>query len=112
MFHLISYFINLDISNLLKKTSTKHELLNLLADISHLCQEIGLLLNVSDNVLNGLKHNQESNTTKLSEIIKCWLSTTQRHLVTRETVIDSIEGPIVKHMKKANEIHQYLTKAS
>ena len=96
----------------MKKTSTKHELLNLLADISHLCQEIGLSLNLSDNVLNGLKHSQENNTTKLFEVIKCWLSAIQQHLVTWETVIDTIEGPIVKHMKKANEIHQYLTKAS
>ena len=95
----------------MKKIPTKHELLNLLADISHLRHEIGLSLNVSDNVLNGLKHSQESNTIKLSEVIDSWLATTQQqHLVTWETMIDAIKGPIVKHIQKANVIHQHLTK--
>ena len=90
----------------MRKTPTKHDLLKLLADISHLWHVIGLSLNVTDNVLFGLKHSQESDTIKLSEVIHSWLTTTESSW---ETLIDAIKGPIVKHIRKANEIHQYLT---
>ena len=92
------------------KVPTKHELLNLLADISYLWPEIGLSFNVSDSVLGGLKHSQERNTVKLAEVIDSWLTTTEPHLVTWETVITAIKGPIVNQMRKANELRQYLTK--
>ena len=91
----------------MKKAPTKHELLKLLADISNLWEEIGLSLNVSDNVLGGLKHSPKSNAVKLSEVIHSWLTTTESSW---ETVIDAIKGPIVNHVIKANEIHQYLAK--
>ena len=91
----------------MKKAPTKHELLKLLADISHLWQEIGLSLNVTDNVLGGLKHSLESNAVKLSEVIHSWLTTTEPSW---ETVIDAIEDSIVNNTKKANEIRQHLTK--
>ena len=94
----------------MKKVPTKHELLKLLADISHLWHEIGLSLNVSDSVLGGLKRSQESDTIKLSEVIQSWLTTSQPYFVTWETVIDAIKGPIVKHIEKANALHQHLTK--
>ena len=73
--------------------------------------EIGLSLNVSASVLGGLKRSQERDTVKLSEVIDSWLTTTESHLVTWETVITSIKGPIVNNIKKANEIHQHLTKS-
>ena len=91
----------------MRKTPTKHELLNLLADISHLWPEIGLSLNVSDNVLDGLKSSQERDTVKLAKIIDSWLTTTESSW---ETVIEAIKGPIVNHVIKANALHQYLTK--
>ena len=94
----------------MKKAPTKHELLNLLADISNLWHVIGLSLNVSDNVLAGLKCSPEINVVKLSEVIDCWLTTTQPHLVTWEAVIDAIKGPIVNNIKKANTICEHLTK--
>ena len=94
----------------MKKAPTEHELLNVLADISNLWYEIGLSLKVPHNILDGLKRSQESDAIKLSEVIHSWLTTTKSHLVTWETVIDDIKGPIVKHIKKASEIHQHLTK--
>ena len=94
----------------MKKAPTEHELLNLLADISNLWYEIGLSLKVPRNILNCLKRRQESDAIKLSEVIHSWLTTTESHLVTWETVIDAIKGPIVNNIKKANEIHQHLTK--
>ena len=94
----------------MKKAPTEHELLNLLADISSLWYEIGLSLNVSHNILDGLRRRQESDAIKLSEVIHSWLTTTESRLVTWETVIDAIKGPTVNNIKKANEIHQHLTK--
>ena len=94
----------------MKKVPAKHELLKLLADISHLWYEIGISLNVSDSVLGGLKHSQESDAIKLSEVIHSWLTTTESHFVTWGTVIDAIKSPIVKNNKKATEILQHLTK--
>ena len=96
----------------MKKAPTEHELINLLADISNLWYEIGLSLNVSHNNLDGLKRRQESDAIKLSEVIHSWLTTTESHLVTWETVIDAIKGPTVNHVIKANEIHQHLTKGN
>ena len=93
----------------MKKAPTEHELLNLLADISNLWREIGLSLKVPHNILDGLRRSQESNAIKLSEVIHSWFTTTESHLVTWETVISTIKGPIVINIKKANELHQYLT---
>ena len=89
---------------------TKHELLNLLADIDEKWYEIGLSLKVSQNVLNGLTSNQFSNIYKLDQVIESWLTTTESHLVTWETVIDAIKSPIVNNIKKATEIHEHLTR--
>ena len=72
--------------------------------------EIGLSLKVSHNILNGLEIFQRSDIFKLCEVIRWWLTTTESHLVTWETVIDAIKCPIVNNIKKANEICQHLTK--
>ena len=71
--------------------------------------EIGLSLKVPHKILDGLKRSQESDAIKLSEVIHSWLTTTESHLVTWETVISTIKGPIVNNIKKANELRQYLT---
>ena len=94
----------------MKKVPTEHELLNLLADISNLWREIGLSVKVPYNILDRLKRSQESDAIKLSEVIHSWLTTTESHLVTWETVISTIKGPIVNNIKKANELRQYLNK--
>ena len=94
----------------MKKAPTEHELLNLLVDISNLWHEIGLSLKVPRSILDGLKRSRESDAIKLSEVIHSWLTTTESHLVTWETVIDAIKSRIVNNIKKANEIHQHLTK--
>ena len=94
----------------MRKTPTELELLNLLVDISNLWHEIGLSLKVPHSILDVLKRSQESGTIKLSEVIHSWLTTTESHLVTWETVIDAIKGPIGKHIEKVNALHQYLTK--
>ena len=94
----------------MKKIPTEHELLNLLADISYLWNKIGISLEVRHNILDCLRLSQKSDVIKFSEVIHSWLTTTESHRVTWETVIDAIKGPIVNNIKKANEIYQYLTK--
>ena len=101
------YYFILDISYILKKNPTEHELLNLLADIRNFWYEIGLSVKVPHSILDGLKRGPESNAVKLSEVIHSWLTTTES---TWETAIDAIKGPIVNNIKKATEIQQYLTK--
>ena len=92
------------------KSPTEHELNYQLADISDMWYEIGLSLKVSFSILNGLTNSQKSNAYKLAQVVHSWLTTTESHLVTWETAIDAIKGPIVNNIKKATEIHQYLTK--
>ena len=94
----------------MRKAPTEHELHYQLADISDMWYEIGLSLKVSCRILNALTNSEKSNAYKLSEIIHSWLTTTESHLVTWETVIDAIKGPIINHIKKANEICQHLAK--
>ena len=94
----------------MKKTPTEHELLNLLADISDLWHEIGSSLKVSHDTLGDLMSNAMKCKRKLIQVIHSWLSTTESHLVTWETVIDAIKSPIVNNKKKATEIYQHLTK--
>ena len=94
----------------MKKAPTEHELLNLLADISNLWHEVGLSLKVPRSILDGLKRSQDSDPIKFSEVIHSWLTSTESHLVSWETVIAAIKGPVVNNKKKVNEIHQHLTK--
>ena len=94
----------------MKKTPTEHELLNLLVDISNLWYEIGSSLNVSYDILDDLMSSAKNRKYKLAQVIYSWLTTTESHLITWETVIDAIKSPIVDNKKKANEIHQHLTK--
>ena len=69
--------------------------------------EIGLALKVPDHVLNGLDKSCKSNIVKLSEVIQCWKNA-QPSPVTWKTVVDALEGPIVKNKAKASKIHDYL----
>ena len=82
----------------------------MLADINDKWYEIGTSLKVSQNVLNNLISCQLSNTYKLDQVIESWLTTTESHLVTWETVIDAIKSPIVNNIKKATELHEHLTR--
>ena len=107
---MIELFVIFESIYFLGTSPTEHELLNLLADVSNLWHEIGLSLKAPHNILDGLKSSQESNAIKLSQVIHSWLTTTESHLVTWETVIDAIKSPIVNNIKKATEIHEYLTK--
>ena len=79
----------------------------LLLSIDNQWYEIGQALQVPDNVLDALKLNPDHNLFKLSEVIKCWL-TTQPSPITWETVIVAIENPIVNFKMKADMIYRCL----
>ena len=81
-----------------------------MADISNLWYEIGLSLKVSHDILDDLMSSAKNRKYKLVQVIYSWLTTTESYLVTWETVIDAIKSPVVDNKKKANEIHQHLTK--
>ena len=81
-----------------------------MADISNLWYEIGLSLKVSHDILDDLMSSAKNRKYKLVQVIYSWLTTTESYLVTWETVIAAIKSPVVDNKKKANEIHQHLTK--
>ena len=62
--------------------------------------EFGVTLQVPQNVLDGLKHD---NAAKLREIFKIWKDT-QPSPITWETVITGIESPLVNKKELADEI--------
>ena len=107
MIELFVIFESLYLSGI---SPTKRELVILLADISDKWYEIGVSFDVPQSVLNGLKECNKTNTYKLDQVIESWLTTTESHLVTWEIVIDAIKSPIVNNIKKATEIHEYLTR--
>ena len=52
----------------------KHNvLLRLLVDVSSSWHDIGVALRLSQNYLNGLSRNQDTLTTKLSNVIRNWM---------------------------------------
>ena len=69
---------------------------------------IGLGLDVPRNVLNGLMVIPHSNTYKLDQVIQTWIDSTDQYLVTWETVLTAIEGPIIDNKNKASQICKFL----
>ena len=93
--------------DVLKMAPDEHVILELLADISHNWMEIGLAINIPNNILTGLRGSLNSDTIKLSQVLHTWI-TTQSYPVTWETIISAIEGPIVNNKARALEIRQHL----
>ena len=79
-----------------------------LANMDDKWYEIGIAFCVQENVLNGLRQRQDSNTVKLFEVINSWITTESKTPVTWETVILAIGGPVVNNKKRAKEIREYL----
>ena len=61
------------------------------------------------NILDGLQSKNDSNTVKLSQVIDAWINTNE---ATWDKVISAIGGPIFGNKKKADEIHDHLTKGN
>ena len=95
--------------DILEDAPDKHLLLDLLADIDNNWYEIGLSLEVGDNVLNGLRYQEMKNILKLDQVLLSWIET-ESSPVTWDTMITAIEGPLVNNVQKAKKILEYLTK--
>lgn len=95
------------ITAVLKETPSEHDLLHLLADINSIWQEIGLAFGVDRNFLEGLQKGNDSNTTKLSKVIRCWMNK-KSPPVTWETAIAAMEGRVINNKAKADEIREHL----
>ena len=104
MSHMTKPSANIDV---LKEAPNKHELLDLLADIDNMWQEVGLALGVDSNFLEGLQKEKDSNTTKLSKVIRRWINK-KSSPITWETVIIAMEGRIIDNKAKADEIREHL----
>ena len=102
------YVVTLDITSILKETPTKSELFNLLFGIREKWYDIGLSLQVRRSVLDEIKQSEDNNYTKLNKLINVWKET-QPSPDTWETVITSIESPIVNKKVIADLIRQYLS---
>ena len=92
----------------MKDIPKEYELYRLLIDINDKWYDIGLSLQVHQNVLMDLKRSNYSSFGKLRKVVYNFL-TTKPSPVSWETVISAIEGPIINNQAKANEIRQYLS---
>ena len=58
--------------------------------------------------MKDLDVSRDQATVKLCKVINKWITSGDQSLITWETVISAIEGPIVDNKKKADEIREYL----
>ena len=103
-----SFVLISGIINILKETPNKYEVFRLLYKIREKWYDIGLSLQVRQNVLDNLKCSQKFDVEKLFAVIDNVL-TTQLFPVTWETIIAAIESPIVNKKELADIIRQYLS---
>ena len=72
----------------------KHSLLTLLTSISAKWQEIGDLLGVDSNIIEGLHTSYLSNEVKMSKVLQSWLDNAPTP--TWHNIISILEGPLKK----------------
>ena len=97
-----------DVSKVLNKIPDKHDLVNLLADVIDVWENIGIVLKVSNGKLQSLRYSYLSETLKLADMLQSWLDE-QSTPVTWSTVISALESKIVGKKQTAMEILQFLT---
>ena len=86
-----------------KEDPTQSELYPMLFRIDDKWYEFGIILQVSQNYLDNLKHSWYDNKAKLREVFKIWKHT-EPSPVTWETVITGIESSVVNKKDLADEI--------
>ena len=83
------------------------DLLSLLTDIEHEWHKIGLAIEVEQRVLAQCTRSNVDDGMKLYNVIENW-TTTMTTETTWQTIIDAVEGPIVKHKAIAAKIRKFL----
>ena len=92
----------------MKKAPQLHDLLSQLAEIKHKWYELGLSLQVKENVLENLQDGTKD-IKKLNKVLTSWRET-KSSPVTWENIIESVKGPIVEDVPIAEKICKYLAK--
>ena len=103
----LHYFFLSDATDILKKVPRRVEVQNLLNDLRARWKTIGDALEVDSGTLDDIEQSGQPNERKLADMIEAWINQ-QQSSVTWETLIKVIEGPLLKHKKKANEIRDHL----
>jgi hypothetical protein len=99
---------DIDISEILLKPPEHNDLLEVLVDISHKWELIGVVLEVGENIIQGLKE-QTDDKLKLHKVLLSW-EETKNHLFSWKTIIETVEGKIVNHKAQAKKIREYLSR--
>ena len=88
-------------------------MLSKLTAIDALWRSIGNGLGLSYNFLQGLDESNKSNQTRLDHVLQMWLNMDGKAtLVTWETIIDVVKGPLVQNEPLANKIYHDLKEDS
>ena len=88
----------------------KHILLRILSSVSAKWQEIGDLLGVDSNTIEGLCHSNFSDQVKMSKMLQSWLDN-EPTPATWGNIISVLDGPLQKK-SLAIEICQFLVNES
>ena len=84
----------------------KHTLLRMLSSVTTKWFEIGDLLGVDYNTIEGLHYSNYSDQVKMSKMLQSWLDNKPTP-VTWDNIINVIEGPLQKE-SLAIDIHKFL----
>ena len=101
------YIVISGITSILKETPNEGELFRALFAISDKWYDIGLSLQVRHNVLDEIKQSEDNNYTKLEKVVSIW-EETKSSPDTWETMITTVESPIINNKEIADKICQYL----
>ena len=103
-----NYFVVIsDIISILKETPIENELLDVFILISDQWYDIGLSLQVRRNVLDEIKQSEDNDETKLKKVINIW-EDTKSSSTTWETMITTVESPVINNKEIADRTCQYL----
>ena len=110
-----SYITVLYLIALTVERPTRREVLTQLACINFQWRNIGNGLGVSYNDLQGLAEHNDSNQTRLDQVIQNWLDMNgqgEGAPVTWMSILDVINGPLVQNITHAMTIYEYLKQRS
>jgi hypothetical protein len=84
-------------------------LVHALAEISNEWECIGLALEVPQDDLDSIKRNEPNDRLRLSKMLQAWMDMSIN--VTWETIVEAVQGPIVKKKLHANKIlNEYVSR--
>ena len=95
-----------DVSKVLNKIPDKQDLVNLLADVIDVWENIGIVLKVSNGKLQSLRYSYLNETLKLGDMLQSWLDEGPTP-VTWSTIISALESKIVAKNKQQWKFYNF-----